>query len=80
MLLLAQKLLSLAQGMMPANDVIDDPQLLVPRKVFRQLDEYSNAFFNAEAKDNYRQLYCEVLDFVVSGLCDRFEPDATVVH
>ena len=36
-----------------ANDVIDDPQLSRPRKVPRQLDEFSNAFFHAEAKDNY---------------------------
>ena len=37
-------------------------------------------FFDAEAKDNYRQFYYEVLDFVISGLSDRFEPDATAVH
>ena len=59
-----------------ANDVIDDPELSRPRKVLRRLDESSNAFFRAEAKDNYRQLYYEVLDFVISGLNDRFEPDA----
>ena len=51
-----------------------------PRKVLRRLDESSNAFFHAEAKDNYRQLYYEVLDSVISGLSDRFEPDATAVH
>ena len=51
-----------------------------PRKVLRRLDESPNAFFHAEAKDNYRQLYYEVLDSVISGLSDRFEPDATAVH
>ena len=62
------------------NDVIDDPDLSRLRKVLRRLDEYSNAFFHAEAKDSYRQLYYEVLDSVISGLSDRFEPDATTVH
>ena len=51
-----------------------------PRKVLRRLHESSNPFFHAEAKDNYRQLYNEVLDSVISGLSDRFEPDATTVH
>ena len=32
------------------------------------------------AKDNYRQIYHEVLDSVISGLSDRVEPDATAVH
>ena len=63
-----------------ANDIIDDPKLSRPRKVLRRLDEYSNAFFHAEAKDNYRQLYCKVLNSVISGLSDRFEPNATAVH
>ena len=63
-----------------ANDVINDSELSRPRKVLRRLDESSNAFFHAEAKDNYRQLYYEVLDSVISGLSDRFEPDATTVH
>ena len=63
-----------------ANDVIDHPELSRPRKVHRRLDKSSNAFFHAEAKDNYRQLYYEVLDSVISGLSDRFEPDATAVH
>ena len=51
-----------------------------PRKVLRRVDEYSAAFFHAEAKDNNRQLYYEVLDSIISGLSDRFEPDATAVH
>ena len=63
-----------------ANNVIDDPQSSRLRKILRRLDESSNTFFHAEAKDNYRQLYYEVLDSVVSGLSDRFEPDATAVH
>ena len=63
-----------------ANNVIDDPELSRLRKILRRLDESSNTFFHAEAKDNYRQLYYEVLDSVVSGLSDRFEPDATAVH
>ena len=37
-----------------ANNVIDDPELSSPRKVLQRLDEYSNAFFHAVAKDNYR--------------------------
>ena len=63
-----------------ANDVIDDPELSRPRKVPRRLNEYSNVFFHAEAKDNYRQLYYEELESVISGLSDRFEPGATAVH
>ena len=63
-----------------ANDVIDNPELSRPRKVLQRLDEYSNAFFHPVAKDNYRQIYYEVLDSVISGLSDRFEPDATAVH
>ena len=63
-----------------ANDVINNPELSRPRKILRRLDKSSNAFFHAEAKDNYRQLYYEVLDFVISGSSDRFEPDPTVVH
>ena len=63
-----------------ANKVIDDPALSRPRKVLRRLDESSNAFFHAEAKDNYKQLYHEMLDLVISELSDRFEPDATAVH
>ena len=63
-----------------ANDVIDDPALSRPRKVLQRLDESSNAFFYAETKDNHRQLYYEVLDSAISGLSDRFEPDATAVH
>ena len=63
-----------------AKDVIDDPELSRPRKLPQQLDESSNAFFQAETKDNYRQLYYEVLDSVISGLSDHFKPDATAVH
>ena len=59
---------------------INDPELSRTRKALPQLDESSNAFFHAEAKDDYRQLYYAVLDFVISGLNDRFEPDATAVH
>ena len=62
------------------NDVIDDPELPRPRKVPRRLDKSSNAFFHAEAKDNYRHLYYEVLDSETSGLSDRLDPDATAVH
>ena len=36
-----------------ANDVIDDPELSESREIPRRLDESSNAFFHAEAKDNY---------------------------
>ena len=50
-----------------ANDVINNPELSRPRKVLRRRDEFANAFFHAEAKDNYRQLYYEVLDFLISG-------------
>ena len=63
-----------------ANNVVDDPKLSRSRKVSRRFDESSNALFHAEAKDNYRQLYYEVLDYVISGLSDRFEPDAIAVH
>ena len=63
-----------------ANDVINDPESSRPRKVPRGLDESSNAFFHAEAKDNYRQLQYKVLDSVISGLSDRFEPNATAVQ
>ena len=49
-----------------ANDIIDDAKLSRPRKVPRRLDESSNAFFHAEAKDNYKQLYYEVLDSLSS--------------
>ena len=63
-----------------AKGVIDDPELPRPRKVSPPLDESSNAFFHAEAKDNYRQLYYKVLDFLISGSSDRVEPDATAVH
>ena len=62
------------------NDVINDPELSRPRKVLRRLDESSNIFFHAEAKDIYRQLYYEELDSVISGLNNRFEPDATAVY
>ena len=61
--------------------LFDDPELSRPRKVPQRLDESSNIFFCAEAaKDNYRQLYYEVLDSVISGFSDRFEPDASAVH
>ena len=58
----------------------NDPELSRPRKVLRRLHESLNAFFHAEAKENYRQLYYKVLDSVISGLSDRFEPDATAVY
>ena len=48
-----------------ANGVINDPELSRPRKVLRRLDKSSNTFFHAEAKDNHRQLYYEVLDSVI---------------
>ena len=35
-----------------ANGVINDPELSRPRKVIRLLDESTNAFFHAEAKNN----------------------------
>ena len=63
-----------------AYNVIDDPELSRPRKVSRRVDESSNAFFYAEANDNYKQLYYEVLDSVISGLSNRFEADGTTVH
>ena len=63
-----------------ANDVIDNPDLSRPRKVPRRPDESLNAFFHAEVKDNYRQLYYEERNFVISGSSDRVEPDATAVH
>ena len=63
-----------------ANDVINDLELPRPRKVLRRLDESSNAFFHAEAKDNYRQLCYEVLDSVITGFSDCFEPDVTAAH
>ena len=50
------------------------------RKVIRWLDESSNAFFHPEAKDNYGQLCHKVLHFVIFGLSNCFEPDATAVH
>ena len=36
--------------------------------------------FMQRPKINYRQLYYEVLDSVISGLNDRFEPGATAVY
>ena len=63
-----------------AKNVVDDPKLSRPRKLPQQLDETSNAFFQAEAKDNYRQLSYEVLDSIISGLSNRFKPNATAVH
>ena len=37
-------------------------------------------FFMQRPKINYRQLYYEVLDSVISGLNDRFESGATAVY
>ena len=63
-----------------ANDVGEDPELSGPRKASQRLDEYLNAFFRAEPNDNCGQLYYEMLDFVISRLNDRFEPEATAAH
>ena len=63
-----------------ANDVVDDPESSRLRKVSRWLDESSNAFFHAQAKDNYRRLHHEVLHSVIFGSSDGFEPDASAVH
>ena len=63
------------------NESIDEPQLPRQRKVPRRLDENAqSAFIPQTAKDAHRQLYFSLLDSVLVGHTDRFEPNKTAIH
>ena len=63
------------------NESIDEPRLPRQRKVPRTLDgNAQSAVIPQTAKDAHRQLYFSLLDSVLVGLTDRFEPDETAIH
>ena len=63
------------------NESIDEPRLPRQRKVPRTLDDNArSAVIPQTAKDEHRQLYFSLLDSVLVGLTDRFEPDETAIH
>ena len=63
------------------NESIDEPRLPRQRKVPRTLDDNAQAAVIPQtAKDAHRQLYFSLLDSVLVGLTDRFEPDETAIH
>ena len=63
------------------NESIDVPWPPMLRKVPVRLDDNAESeFFSRTAKDAYHQMYFSVLDGVLVGVTDRFEPDETAVH
>ena len=64
-----------------SNASIKEPKLPRQHKVPRRIDEGTEAsFFPATAQDLYRHKYFTILDGVLVGLNDRFEPDKTSEH
>ena len=59
---------------------LDEPILLIRRKVLAQHDGQGEHHFPATPKHQYRALYFQTLDNVIMGLTTRFEPTETSKH
>ena len=65
-----------------ANDVTDDPELSRPQKIFPSalMNLQMSSFVQRSWKYVQYSYIFEVLDSIISGLSNRFEPDATAVR
>ena len=70
-----------SQSVLPLTDLIEEPQLPRQQIIPRRLDDEAGVpFVPSTPQEFYRIKYFTILDSVLVGLTERFEPDETSQH
>ena len=70
-----------SQNILTVNDLIEEPSLPRQRKVPKRIDDGAGVPFVASTPEEfYKVKYFHILDSVLVGLTERFEPDETSRH